>query len=164
MRLNLPQVRRSLVAGFTLIELLVVTSIIAALAVTVFAALNPPQRIKEANDSRRRSDVDSILIAIHQYIVDNDGSLPTGLSTGMVETQIGSDTSGCEISTAGCAAAAAACVNLTTPLTAYLKTVPVDPVSGSATRSGYTVEVDTNNIVTIRACGAQAASSISSSR
>lgn len=151
-------------SGFTLMELLVVTSILAALAVVVFTALNPVQRIKEANDSRRQADVDSLLTSIHQYIVDNEGNLPAGMSTGMAEIQLGTDTSGCAVSSGGCAAVGTACLNLTSPLSSYLKTMPVDPVSGSAGKTSYTVVVDSNNIITVRACGAQAATAILSSR
>ena len=66
--------------GFTLIELLIVIVIIAALAVTVFVALNPVKRIKDAHDSRRASDVETILTGIHEYIDDNNGSLPPALT------------------------------------------------------------------------------------
>jgi len=157
--------------GFTLIELLIVITIIATLAVTVFVALNPAQRLKDAKDARRTSDVDTILTAIHAYIVDNKGNYPTGLSAGMVEKQLGTSTGvpTCVISTGGCSVAAAAdCVNLTTPLNKYLKSMPVSPDSGSITYSpattGYSVIVDANGIVTIRACGTEGAIPIAASR
>ncbi len=67
--------------GFTLIELLIVIVIISALAVTVFTTLNPIKRIKDAHDSRRATDVETILSAIHSYIADNSGSLPAALAT-----------------------------------------------------------------------------------
>src|SRR5437868_6397351 len=81
--------------GFTLIELLIVIVIITALAVTVFVALNPVKRTKDAREARRTSDVETILTAIHEYIVDNKGALPTGLSTGMAITQLGTAGAGC---------------------------------------------------------------------
>src|SRR3990167_4508532 len=62
--------------GFTLIELLVVIAIIATLAVVVFVALDPARRFREARDSTRWTDVNSILTAFHSYIVDNNGALP----------------------------------------------------------------------------------------
>lgn len=138
--------------GFTLIELLVVIAIIAILAVLVFVALNPVERFQDARDSRRWTDVNSILTAIHEYIVDNDGDLPTGLSTGMGETQLGTCSSG---GAALCTGAAAACVNLATVLAPYLKSIPLDPSDGTAPTTGYSVTVDSNNIVTIKACGAE---------
>src|SRR5690242_10937254 len=88
--------------GFTLIELLVVIAIIAALATVVFVALNPAQRLKDTRDARRTSDVNSILTAIHQSIVDNKGTLPAGLTAGMAEVQIGTGASACAIATGGC--------------------------------------------------------------
>jgi len=150
-------------SGFTLIELLVVIAIIAALSVIVFVALNPAQRLKDSRDARRTSDVDTILTAIHESIVDNKGTLPAGLTAGMVETQLGTSATACTVSTAGCAASASACVDLTTPLAKYLKTIPVDP-NGTAAKTNYSVSVDTNGIVTVKACGTEGTTNISSSR
>src|SRR5579859_6775624 len=96
--------------GFTLIELLVVITIIATLAVVVFVALNPGARLSAARDARRTSDVDSILTAIHESIVDNKGTAPAGLST--VEQQLGTAASGCAVATGGCGVTAVACLDL----------------------------------------------------
>lgn len=144
--------------GFTLIELLIVIAIIAALAISVFVALDPATRIKEAKDARRQADADTILTAVHTSIVDSKGALPSGLSTGMAETQLGTGASGCAIATGGCSVVATACVNLATPLDKYLKSMPIDPSGGTtytAAKTGYSVTVDSNNIVTIKACGAE---------
>jgi prepilin-type N-terminal cleavage/methylation domain-containing protein len=151
--------------GFTLIELLVVITVISTLAVVVFVALNPAQRLKDARDARRVNDVQSLLTAIHEYTVDNKGSLPTGLST--TETQLGTGGTGCAISTGGCTVAATACLDLSTPLAKYLKSTPVDPLGGStytAAKTGYSAVVDANGIVTVRACGTEGSSNISASR
>lgn len=157
--------------GFTLIELLIVVAIIAALAIAVFVALNPAQRLKDAKDARRTADADTILTAIHASIVDSKGSLPTGLTTSMLETQLGTGTAvQCSpVSTGGCAVAAStACVNLATPLVKYLKSMPISPDSGAtvytAVSTGYSVTVDANNIVTIKACGTEGTTNISVSR
>jgi len=150
--------------GFTLIELLVVIVILAALAVIVFVALNPLKRTQDARDARRATDVASILTAIHISTVDSKGSLPTGLSTGMAETQIGTAGSGCAISSGGCNASVAACLDLTSALPKYLKSIPIDPSIGSADKTGYTVAIDSNNIVTVRACGTEGSTNILQSR
>lgn len=147
--------------GFTLIELLVIIGIIAILATTVIVALNPVKRFQDSRNSRRYSDVNSIQTAIQQYIVDNDGALPTGLSTSLATTQLGSCTSG---GATLCSGAAAACVNLSTPLARYLKTIPTDPSTGSAATTGYSVSVDANNIVTVSACSAENSATIEVSR
>jgi len=154
---NLPNKRNA----FTLIEVLLVIAIIAVLAVVVFVALNPAGRFSDARNSRRWNDVNNILTAVHEYIVDNDGSLPTGLSTGMVETQLGSCPSG---GATLCTGASAACVNLAAPLGAFLKSMPLDPQTGSAATSGYSIAVDANNIVTLKACSAEVGEVIQVSR
>ncbi len=160
-------IKRKQQKGFTLIELLIVVAIIAALAIAVFVALNPAQRLKDAKDARRTADADTILTAIHASIVDTKGALPTGLTTGMAETQLGTGVTGCAIATGGCAVVATACADLSTSLVKYLKSIPIDP-SGAATytsaKTGYSVTVDTNNIVTIKACGVEGATNISVSR
>ncbi len=147
--------------GFTLIELLVVISIIALLAVTVFVALDPVKRFADARNSRRWSDVNEMITAVHEYIVDNKGAFPAGLSTGLVATQLGSCATG---GATLCSGAAAACVNLATPLAKYLKAMPFDNKVGSATSTAYKVEVDANNIVTITACASENGEVISVSR
>ncbi len=156
--------------GFTLIELLVVIAIVIALGVAVFAALDPGQRLKDARDARRTSDVDSILTAIHQYIIDNKGDSPAGLST--TELQLGSGASGCAIATGGCAVTTAGCLNLATELNKYLKSMPIDPLGGTtftSAKTGYSVVQDANGLVTVRACGTgtgttEGATDISASR
>lgn len=137
-------------AGFTLIELLVVIAIIAILSTVVFVALDPANRFADARNSRRWNDVNSLLTAIHEYIVDNDGALPGGLST--TEQQLGTCTSG---GATFCPGAAASCLNLSTTLAKYLKTLPQDPGEGDESTTGYSVVMDSNNIVTVTACSAE---------
>jgi prepilin-type N-terminal cleavage/methylation domain-containing protein len=151
-------------SGFTLIELLIVVAIISILAVTVFAALNPAKRLKDSKDARRSTDIESILTAVHESIVDNKGTLPAGLTAGMVEKQLGTVTAGCTIATGGCSVAATAdCVDLTTPMVKYLKTIPVDP-DGTTALTGYSIIVDTNGIVTVKACKSEGGTNLSISR
>lgn len=161
-RFGLSSRSNDLSKGFTLIELLIVITIIATLAVTIFVALNPAQRIKDAKDARRTSDVDTILTAIHQAIVDNKGSVPTNLPAAGTERQLGTGNS-TDCTTAltlnGCTTpAATACTDLMTGainVSKYLKTMPFDP-SGETTytalKTGYSVARDANDIVTITAC------------
>jgi prepilin-type N-terminal cleavage/methylation domain-containing protein len=136
--------------GFTLIELLVVIAIISTLATVVFVALDPVKRFTDSRNSRRTGDVQTILTAVHSYIVDNGGSMPAGV--GLTETQIGTAASGCATL---CTGAAAACSDLSTPLVKYLKSLPTDPQSGSAATTGYSIVRDANNIITVKACSAE---------
>lgn len=160
--------------GFTLIELLLVVTIIAVLAVAVFAALNPAQRLRDSKNAKRAADVDTILTAIHQAIVDNKGQLPTALTAlgTNVEAQLGTAASGCALTSATQGPSCntrAACVDLTDSgdainLTKYLNRMPIDPTgyegnsstspdaSASAAKTNYSVVVDANGIVTVKAC------------
>jgi hypothetical protein len=52
-----------------------------------------------------------------------------------------------------------------TPLDCILKTIPIDHYcTFTAAKTGYSVTVDANNIVTIKACGTEGATNISISR
>lgn len=135
--------------GFTLIELLVVIAIIAILAVLVFVALDPVKRFADARNSRRWADVNNTLTAVHEYIVDNDGSLPTGLTTSMTSTEMGS---------------CGTCVNLSGPLAPYLKSMPQDPSGGTAVNTNYSIDVDANNMVTIYSTSAENSETVQVSR
>lgn len=64
-------------SGFTLIEILVVIGIIAILAAVVIIAINPAKHFAEANNSTRSANVNAILNAVGQYVVENKGLLPT---------------------------------------------------------------------------------------
>lgn len=136
--------------GFTLIEILLVIGIIAVLATVVIVSLDPATRFQNARDARRLADIQSILSAVQQYIVDNRGALPSGLDT--TEKQIGTGTSGCTLTEGICSANTSYCLDFSTTLAPYLKEMPYDPENGSAARTRYTVVVDSNNIVTVRAC------------
>lgn len=107
---------RSLVSrvskGFTLIELLVVIGILAVLLAIVLVAINPAKQFEQANDTKRSSDINAILNAIHQYMADNKGQVPAGITTGSV---INLSSEG--VGTAFCDAL----------VTEYIASLPVDP-------------------------------------
>lgn len=151
---------RSRQRGFTLLEILLVIGIIAVLATVVIVSLDPATRFRDARDSRRLSDIQSILSAVHQYIVDNRGTLPSGIDT--TEREIATSDSGCSISTDICSATD--CVDLTEPLARYLKTLPVDPEVGTEAHTRYSIQADANNIITVRACDSDDATIASVSR
>lgn len=160
--------------GFTLIELLVVIAIIATLAVVVFVALNPVRRFKESRNATRATEINEILTAIHEYIVDNDGALPATIDTAagtIAEStfyMIGTGGVGCvaTLPPAGAWAcsdatvAVADCVDLATDLTGaagYLASMPVDPTAAtySDAGTGFVVRVDAGGIITVQACGVE---------
>lgn len=147
--------RTSSVRGFTLIEILLVIGIIAVLATVVIVALDPATRFKDARNARRHSDVESLSAAVAQYVVDNQGTFPSGVDA--TERQIGTSGDSCEVDTGGCNVSGFSdCVDLTASLARYLKEIPYDQTNGvGPDHSHYSIMRDGNNIVTIRACDAE---------
>ncbi len=143
--------------GFTLIEILLVIGIIAVLATVVIVALDPATRFRDARNSRRTSDIQSIATAISQYVIDNKGAFPPGINT--TEKQIATSSDTCAIDTGGCAVTGETdCVDISSSLNRYLKEIPFDPATGAGLgpdHSHYSVVLDANNIITVRACDAE---------
>ncbi len=143
--------------GFTLIELLIAIVIITALAVTVFVTINPTKKLIDSRDARRKQDIETILTAIHEYIVDN-GNLPPSLQArGQgFDWQLGNGTCTTQISTGGCFTQPG-CVDFTTDLSKYLAKIPIDPLGAAngntAAATGYAVSYSPpTNTITIKAC------------
>lgn len=117
--------------GFTLIELLVVIGIIGILAAVVLVAVNPGRQFASARDTQRRADLYSITNAVYQYATENNGNLPTVITTS--PTHIG---------TGG------GLVDLTTDLVpTYIADIPADPSTGTAADTQYTIFLDANGRV-----------------
>lgn len=139
--------------GFTLIELLLVIGIIAILASIVIVAINPTKQLGDARNAQRRSDVNTILNGVYQYAIDNNGNLPSGITT--TSTEI-------------CRSAPGTCtggVDLDVLTGAYLVRIPADPqapATGTGTR--YRVLRDASSRVTVTAPSAEQGATISVTR
>lgn len=139
--------------GFTLIELLLVIGIIAILASIVIVAINPTKQLGDARNAQRRSDVNTILNAVYQYAIDNDGNLPSSIP----------DTSADEICATG-SADVAECVDLDALTGSYLVRIPRDPQALSATGTNYFIVEGAGGRITVSAPGAEQSESISVTR
>ena len=137
--------------GFTLLEILLVIAIIAILAAIVIIAINPGKQLAESRNAERSSEVNTILNAVYQYSVDNNGSVPSGIGATATEICV----------TAGCGG-----VDLSA-LTAsgkYIVAIPQDPGSSGA-GSGYTILKDgTSGRITVAAPNAERGATISVTR
>ena len=141
--------------GFTLIELLLVIGIIAILASIVIVAINPTKQLGDARDAQRRSDVNTVLNAVYQYAIDNNGNLPAGIPT----TTAGEI---CVTATTDCDGGG---VDLDVLTGSYLVKIPVDPSAPStATGTDYMIVQDANGRITVSAPSAEQATSISVTR
>lgn len=155
--------------GFTLIELLVVIGILAVLLAITLIAINPARQFSQANNTKRRSDVNEILNAVNQYMADNKGTVPAGITTTVAT--IAKDNGVAPAEADICALLVAQ----------YIAALPTDPKTGvgEADKAGaavtncaqatyntkYTIiQSATNNRITVTAPDAEISESISVTR
>ena len=139
--------------GFTLIEILLVIAILAILAGIVIIAVNPFKQLADARNSQRRADATTILNAVYQYTVDNNGSLPASITT---------------TPTAACATGGTCTgiidLSVLTANEKYLVSLPKDPSSGTTNSTGYNISKSANGRVTVAAPSAENSVTISVTR
>lgn len=143
--------------GFTLLEVLLVVAIIAILAGIVIIAINPGKNLGDTRNSQRQADVTTILNGVYQYSLDNNGTLPTGITTTATEI---------------CATSASSCTGLVdlSVVTAngkYLVAMPKDPqcsTTCATNGTGYKISKDANGRITVVAPSAEQSKTISVTR
>ena len=144
----------SLKRGFTLIELLLVIGIIAILAAIVIVAINPTKQLGDARNAQRRADVNTVLNAVYQYSIDNNGNLPSTILT-----------SATKICKSGVNVSCTGGVSLNMLTGSYIVAVPSDPQTATATGTNYTIFKDaTSKRITVAAPGAEQGASITVTR
>ena len=148
-------------AGFTLIEILLVVALIALLAGIVIIAVNPAKQLADGRNARRRADVSTILNAVYQYEIDNNGQKPAVIN----QNADCSGTASNEICrTGGDCTNLTDLVNLTTNQT-YLPEIPVDPsLPASGNNTGYFINQTTNGRITVCAAQSELGVDISATR
>ena len=143
--------------GFTLLEVLLVVAIIAILAGIVIIAINPGKNLGDTRNSQRQADVTTILNGVYQYSLDNNGTLPSGITATATEV---------------CATGAASCTSLVdlSTITAsekYLTAVPKDPqcaTTCATNGTGYRILKSANGRITVSAPAAEQGKTISVTR
>lgn len=144
-------------SGFTLLEILLVVAAIAILAGIVIVAINPGKQLGDTRNAQRRSDVNTILNAVYQYSIDNNGAIP---GTGNLS---GTPTEICAANTATstCTGAGLVPINELVWSEKYLVDLPSDPSGGCATNGiCYQISTTTGNRVVITAPGAEQGATI----
>lgn len=151
--------KRQVEHGFTLLEVLLVVAIIAILAGIVIIAINPTKNLGDSRNSQRSSDVTTILNAVYQYSLDNNGAVPTSITTSATEV--------CNTTGAGCSTPTAIDLGVLTLNGKYLVSIPKDPQCPSVCLSngaGYTIAKDTDGRITVAAPDAEQGKTISVTR
>jgi type IV pilus assembly protein PilA len=139
--------------GFTLIEVLLVVALISILAGIVILAINPNKQLGDTRNAQRRADVNTILNAVYQYALDNDGDLPSSITT--TQTEICKTDASCS---------GLKDLSELTDAEKYLTSIPFDPSGASTNGAGYEIKKTANNRVTVVAPDAEQGASISATR
>jgi type II secretory pathway pseudopilin PulG len=139
--------------GFTLLEILLVVAGIAILAGIVIVALNPGKQLGETKNAQRKADVNTILNAVYQYSIDNNGTLPASITI--------TDTAIC---TTGGTCTGLVDLSVLTASGKYLVAMPKDPTGSTANSTGYNILRDANGRVTVSAPSAEQGAVITATR
>ena len=146
--------------GFTLLEILLVVAAIGILAGIVILALNPNKQLGDTRNAQRRSDVTTILNAAYQYAIDNNGTVPAGVTNG---TACGVATQ--EICKTGGTCTGLSDISVLTTNAKYLVSIPFDPTGASTNGAGYQIYKNTTtNRITVCAPSAEQSATISVTR
>ena len=151
--------------GFTLLEILLVVAAIGILAGIVILAINPVKQLGDTRNAQRRADVNTVLNAVYQYSIDNNGNLPSAISAS--STMSTTSTGICTTGTATATCATLGLIDLTQLTTneKYLTALPQDPsVGGVGSSTGYKIMKTANGRVTVQAPNAEQSLTITVTR
>jgi len=157
-------VKTNLKKGFTLLEILLVVGIISILAGIVILAINPTKQLGDTRNAQRRSDVLTIMNAVYQYSIDNNGNLPPGISSATESCAYATARDICKVTGSTCSTLGGVDLDLYLASTSalYLTKMPIDPMATSSTGgTGYTIyKSSTSGRVTVCAPSAEQGASI----
>jgi prepilin-type N-terminal cleavage/methylation domain-containing protein len=148
--------------GFTLIELLIVIAVMAILTTVVFVALNPMARFQDARNSRRWTDINTILSAVKLQQVDNGGNYLQDIYnlTADLYYQVGAGANCSETCNSGASSITleANCVDVAGLVTGgYMPAVPFDPNASGASldHTKYFLVKKSNGAISVGSCAAE---------
>jgi type IV pilus assembly protein PilA len=149
--------------GFTLLEILLVVAAIAILAGIVILALNPGKQLADTRNAERWSDVNTILNAVYQYSIDNDGAIPTNVPAsddcpGTATNEI------CRTDIVTPVCTDLVDISELTASEVYLVNIPTDPQGVSTNGAGYHIAQSASGRVTVCAPDAEQEEIITATR
>lgn len=145
--------RFNVTKGFTLLEILLVVAAIAILAGIVIIAINPTKQLGDTRNAQRSADVNTILNAVYQYALDNNGTLPASITT-----------TATPICSTGGTCTGLIDLSVLTASEKYLVSIPRDPQSPTGNTTGYTILKTANGRITVAAPAAEQGKIITVSR
>jgi prepilin-type N-terminal cleavage/methylation domain-containing protein len=144
--------------GFTLLEILLVVAALTILAGIVILAINPNKQLADTRNSERWMDVNTILNATYQYSIDNNGAIPSTITS--------SATGICKTGVLAATCISDGLVNLSALTTneKYLVAIPTDPSGSSDNSTRYFIRTTTNGRIVVSAPSAEEGHTISVQR
>ncbi|MDO8571052.1 MAG: type II secretion system protein [bacterium] len=153
--------KRTSQQGFTLLEILLVVAAIAILAGIVILAINPTKQLGDTRNAQRKSDVNTILNAVYQHAVDNNGTLSTAI---LAENTTCANTVGAEICKTGGVCTGLTDLSVLTTTQKYLVSMPTDPTGSGTNNTGYRITKSANGRITLCATSAEQSATVSVTR
>jgi type IV pilus assembly protein PilA len=142
--------------GFTLIEILLVVAAIAILAGIVIVAINPGKQLGDTRNAQRKSDVNTILNAVSQYAIDNNGILPAGITTSLGEI--------CQSGVATTSCTGLVDLSVLTDNGKYIVAIPIEPQATTTNGAGYRIAKTSTGRIQVMAAFPEQGASISAMR
>jgi type IV pilus assembly protein PilA len=142
--------------GFTLIEILLVVAAIAILAGIVIVAINPAKQLGDTRNASRNSAVNSILNAVTQYSIDNNGIFPPSITA--TSTEICSSA----VATSSCTGLVD--LSVLTLNGKYITAIPEEPQKTNPNGAGYMISKNSAGRITVTAQFPESGATISVTR
>ncbi|HUZ92769.1 MAG TPA: prepilin-type N-terminal cleavage/methylation domain-containing protein [Candidatus Paceibacterota bacterium] len=150
--------RSGLNTGFTLLEILLVVAAIGILAGIVILAINPSKQLGDTRNAERKVDVNTILNAVYQYSIDNNGALPSSITVSSTEI------CATGVATSTCTTDNLVDLSVLTRNEKYLTAIPTEPQKTNVDGAGYQIKKSVNGRITVNAQFAEQSSTISVTR
>lgn len=141
--------------GFTLLEILLVVALLGILAAIVIVAINPSRQVAQTNNAQRRADVATIINAVYQYGIDNNGDLSALSLPDDVPGDCTAD-SDHEACVTGGTCTGLVDLSLLTNSGTYLVSIPTDPTGSTTNGAGYHIVLDDTNTDRVTVCAPDA--------
>ena len=142
--------------GFTLIEILLVVAAIAILAGIVIVAINPAKQLGDTRNASRNSAVNSILNAVTQYTIDNNGIFPPTITATATEI--------CSSSVATSSCGSLVDLSVLTINGKYITAIPDEPQKTLTNGAGYRISKNVSGRITVSAQFPESGAAISVTR